>query len=386
MAYLTSYDSRQLRNVLGTFTTGVTIVTTRDPQGFFHGVTANSFSSVSLEPPLVLWSQALTSRSFAAFRDSEHFAVNILADDQIALSNHFARSQENKFETIPFTEGLGGAPVLEGTVAHFECVKVAAYPAGDHVIYVGRVERVSHSGRRPLAFAHGRYMVPYAHDLGPLSTQSSSAPVAGLEAVRMASEALPAIQRATGGHTLCLAVWGNHGATAIRWERGAHPISEQLRPGLVMSITRTATGRAFVAFLQSEITRSFVDEDLRLFRVADEDENQQRLSFQQEVDATRRTGLARIVNLEPSPVTHVTLNAFSAPVFDGDGNMIMALSLSSEVGVLAPEREGAVPAALAAAARELSARIASVEAAAAGMVANRADASADRSGETRGGE
>ena len=160
MATLTSFDARQLRNVLGTFTTGVTIVTTLDPQGVAHGVTANSFSSVSLEPPLVLWSQALTSRSLGAFRQSDYFAVNVLAEDQIEVSKHFARPQEDKFATVPYAEGLGGVPVLEGTVAHFECVKVAEYPAGDHVIYLGRVERVSHSGRRPLAFSHGRYMVP----------------------------------------------------------------------------------------------------------------------------------------------------------------------------------------------------------------------------------
>ncbi len=358
MAYLTSYDTRQLRNVLGTFTTGVTIVTTRDAQGGYHGVTANSFSSVSLEPPLVLWSQAYTSKSFAAFQESENFAVNILADDQIALSNHFAKSGGDKFDQVPFSKGLGGIPVLEGTVAHFECVKVAAYPAGDHVIYVGRVEAVSHSGRRPLAFAHGRYMVPYAHDLGPLSLRVGSGPVADVDAVKIATDTLPEIQRATGNHTLGLAVWGNHGPTAIRWERGSSSISELLRPGLVMSITRTATGRAFAAFLPAELTKSFIDEDLRMFRVADEDEKEQRQRFDDELTATRNSGLARAANLEPGPLSHVMLNALSVPVFDKEGTMIMAISVAGDASHLTAERDSPVSSALLEAARDLSKRLA----------------------------
>ena len=89
-------DKRELRNVLGAFTTGVTIVTTRDDAGQAHGLTANSFSSVSLDPPLVLWSQSKAASSFAAFQGSEHFAINILADDQIAVSNQFAKSGADK--------------------------------------------------------------------------------------------------------------------------------------------------------------------------------------------------------------------------------------------------------------------------------------------------
>ena len=320
MAYLTSFDSRQLRNVLGTFTTGVTIVTTRDANGVPHGVTANSFSSVSLEPPLVLWSQALTSRSLPAFRDSDHFAVNILADDQIAISQHFARPQEDKFANMEFTDGLGGVPVLQGTVAHFECVKVAEYPAGDHIIYLGRVERVGHSGRRPLAFAHGRYMVPYAHGLGPLALDAGTAPIASVEAVRLATDALPAILERLGRPTLCLAVWGNQGPTAIRWERGSDG-SVPLRPGLVMSLTRTATGRAFATFLPTDVTASFVQEDLRLTRVADEDEAIQRQGFEDAVKQARSDGFA--------VWAEGTTPAYSVPIFDGDRNMIMAISAAA---------------------------------------------------------
>ena len=153
------FDQRQLRDVLGTFVTGVTVVTTRDADGVAHGVTVNAFSSVSLEPPLILWSQAIASRSYPAFRDSPRFAVNILAHDQIGLSQHFARSREDKFHGIAHHCGLGEVPILEGVAAHLECVQVAAYPGGDHVVYIGRVERIGRSGRAPLAFGHGEYQV-----------------------------------------------------------------------------------------------------------------------------------------------------------------------------------------------------------------------------------
>ena len=218
MSDLASFDSKQLRNALGAFPTGVTILTTRDAEGELHGVTANSFSSVSLDPPLVLWSKAITSKSYPAFRDSGHFAVNILAEDQLVLSNHFARSVPDKFMGIEHSLGMGAVPVLPGSAAHLECTKVATYPGGDHVVYLGRVERISHSGRRALAFAGGRYAVAYAHDLGPLSLRLGTVAPVPVRAVRIASDVLPRLCRIVGDHTLCLAIWGNHGPTAIRWE------------------------------------------------------------------------------------------------------------------------------------------------------------------------
>ncbi len=355
MAYLTSFDSKQLRTVLGTFTTGVTIVTTRDAQGIDYGVTANSFSSVSLEPPLVLWSQALTSSSFTAFRDSEHFAVNVLADDQIAMSNRFAKSSQDKFAELAFSRGLGGSPLLPGTVAHFECVKVAAYPAGDHVIYLGRVERVGHSGRRPLAFAHGRYMVPYAYDLGPVSLREVKAALPSCEAIAKAMDALPLVSESVGGFTVGLSVWGNHGPTMVGWHGGENVAQQQLRAGLVMSITRTATGIAFAAFMPPEVTNVFLQEDLRLFRIADEDEQEQRRAFDSTVAAARASGLARAVDLEPSPLFGAVANAFSAPVYDAQGDMICALSMAADASLLPPDPDGPAPQALLRAAKDLTA-------------------------------
>lgn len=158
------FSERQLRDALGTFVTGVTVVTTRDKNGVAHGVTANSFSSVSLEPPLILWSQAVTSRSYSAFRDTDHFAINILADDQVGISNHFAKSCEDKFSGVAYRCGLGDVPVVDGAAAYLECVKVESHLVGDHMLYIGRVERIGKSSRQALAYSGGKYMRAFSHE------------------------------------------------------------------------------------------------------------------------------------------------------------------------------------------------------------------------------
>ncbi len=358
MVYLESFDTRQLRDVLGTFTTGVTIVTTRDASGMDYGVTANSFSSVSLDPPLVLWSQALTSKSFPAFRDSDHFVVNILADDQIAVSNYFAKSKENKFAEMEFTRGLGDAPVLPGTAAHFECIKVAAYPAGDHMIFLGRVERVSHSDRRPLAFAHGRYMIPYAHDLGPVSLRETKAPIPTCDAVALVMNSLLKVSEATGGLSVSFAVWGNHGPTVICRHQGVAASDDWLCTGLVMSTTQTAAGRAFAAFLPQELTKAFVEEDLRQFRVADEDETEQRRSFDELIAIAREHGFVHAVDVRPDPQNGLVRNTFTVPVYDVRKQMIFALSVAADAASLPADFRAAVPRALLGSADSLTKEIA----------------------------
>lgn len=161
---MTHFDGKAFRRTLGAFTTGVTIVTTVDEAGRAYGVTANSFSSVSLDPPLILWSQSLTSSSYEAFRHSERFVVNILAEHQIPVSNQFAKSGGDKFLGIPVSMGLGGVPIIEDCSAYLECVKVAVHPGGDHVIYIGQVERIHRGPNQPLAFGDGRYVVTAAHE------------------------------------------------------------------------------------------------------------------------------------------------------------------------------------------------------------------------------
>src|SRR6201984_244199 len=115
------FDSRDLRRVLGTCGTGVTVVTTTDDEGGFHGVTANSFSSVSLDPPLILWSQAAKTHSHPVFFKAERFAVNILADDQIELSKRFAKSSKDKFSGVDVDIGSAGVPLLCDCSARLQC-------------------------------------------------------------------------------------------------------------------------------------------------------------------------------------------------------------------------------------------------------------------------
>lgn len=149
------FDPKSFRNALGSFATGVTIITTRTAAGEPIGLTANSFNSVSLDPPLVLWSQAVASSRSAAFTSAKHYAINVLSSDQLELSERFVAS--GGFEGLAFDEGLGGVPLLRGSCAIFECSSEARHPGGDHVIYIGRVERFHRADGEPLAFHAGRY-------------------------------------------------------------------------------------------------------------------------------------------------------------------------------------------------------------------------------------
>jgi flavin reductase (DIM6/NTAB) family NADH-FMN oxidoreductase RutF len=149
-----------LRSALGRFATGVTIVTCRDTTGAPVGLTANSFSALSLEPPLVLWSLRRASPSLAAFEAASHFAINVLAEPQVELSRRFAVSQadgERKFDEGVWTTGLGGAPLLAGCAAVFECERAAVHDGGDHRLFIGRVLRLADIATAPLVFQGGRY-------------------------------------------------------------------------------------------------------------------------------------------------------------------------------------------------------------------------------------
>jgi len=155
----TSHDPRDFRSALGCFATGVCLVTTLGPEGKPEGLTINSFSSVSLDPPMVLWSLARSAASAPVFRDAEYFAVSILAKDDAALSTHFAKSSADKFASFTerFKEGIQGIPVLQGAVATFECHSRHRYYGGDHIIVIGNVERYVWSGQPALLFARGKY-------------------------------------------------------------------------------------------------------------------------------------------------------------------------------------------------------------------------------------
>ena len=151
-----NFSPIEFRQALGMFATGVTIVTACTADGTLVGLTANSFNSVSLSPPLVLWSLARSAGSMAAFSTGSHYAINILSADQQSLAKQFASKTGDRFKDVLFTPGVGGAPILEGAAATFECFNRSRYEEGDHVIFVGEVERCAYTaGASPLLF-HGR--------------------------------------------------------------------------------------------------------------------------------------------------------------------------------------------------------------------------------------
>ncbi|NBD19138.1 flavin reductase [Aquabacterium fontiphilum] len=152
------FSAEDFRAALGQFTTGVTIVTARTPDGRLVGLTANSFNSVSLAPPLVLWSLARQSTSMPGFLSATHYAINVLAGDQRLLAERFARKGIDRFEGTPWRPGLTGAPVIDGAVAVFECSHRSQHDEGDHVIFVGQVAHCRRRiGATPLVFHGGRF-------------------------------------------------------------------------------------------------------------------------------------------------------------------------------------------------------------------------------------
>lgn len=363
----TRIDSRELRNVLGSFVTGVTIITTRDRDGRTYGLTANSFSSVSLEPPLVLWSQALISPSYPVFRDADRFAVSILSEHQTDLSSRFAKSSEDKFAGVETIEGIGGIPLIKGASAYLECRKVSSYPGGDHAVFLGQVERMERSRRSPLVFGGGKYMVAYPHDLGAFSIDLGISSVAHLHAVRIGTAAVARLA-AELGTTTCLGVWGSHGPTIVRWEESSRPVAASLRTGVVLPILRSAAGQVFGAFLPRELTAPFIEAELReaappiapqsyaspadaeaaldfgdyipealglglipvdLRKAAQQQRRALSITRPQaeaRLAEVRERKLARNIDLEPDAENEDKVVAISAPVFDGQGLVVLAIT------------------------------------------------------------
>ncbi len=147
-----------LRKALGNFATGVTVVTTVSKEGQLVGVTANSFSSVSLEPPIVLWSLKKTSPSLDAFDHCGRFVINVLALTQTDLSKRFASPIPDKFSTVAYSEGIAGLPLIDNCVASFQCKTHQRIEAGDHILYLGEVQAFDHQDHPTLMFCKGKYM------------------------------------------------------------------------------------------------------------------------------------------------------------------------------------------------------------------------------------
>ncbi|MEM9793551.1 MAG: flavin reductase family protein [Pseudomonadota bacterium] len=150
-------DSAAFRRALGCFPTGVAIVTTLDKAGQPVGLTVSSFNSVSMDPPLILWSLMLDAGCLSAFKAKGSFAVNVLAADQTDLAKTFSSAVSNRFKGVDWRAGRGGIPLLGGVAARFECDTHDCLPGGDHVIFLGHVRGHSHSDRPPMVYGHGRF-------------------------------------------------------------------------------------------------------------------------------------------------------------------------------------------------------------------------------------
>jgi len=157
------FDSRDLRTALASFATGVTVVTSRGANNRKVGVTANSFGSVSLVPPIVSWNLGLKSPSLAAFDEAGRFVINVLAFDQQHLSTQFSSKTADRFAGVPIDEGLEGLPVLRGCTAVIECRTIDRLEVGDHVLFLGAVEQYRYQGTEPLLFCQGAYLPGFSN-------------------------------------------------------------------------------------------------------------------------------------------------------------------------------------------------------------------------------
>lgn len=171
----TGFDPREFRSALGQFATGVTVVTAPDGEGGYVGTTASSFNSVSVDPPLILWSIDNGARSLPAYEKAECFVVNILAADQVTVSNHFARQQQDKFAGVDFDLNPQGVPALRNCSAWFHCKTRYLYEGGDHTIIVGEVLQYDNNHRDGLLFHQGRYSISDAHPAAAKSAQEEAA-------------------------------------------------------------------------------------------------------------------------------------------------------------------------------------------------------------------
>jgi flavin reductase (DIM6/NTAB) family NADH-FMN oxidoreductase RutF len=151
------FDATHFRQALSQFATGVTVITTRLADGSFRGLTASSFNSVSLDPPLVLWSLGAVANSMPIFSGNSHYVINVLAAGQEELATRFSRRGDNPFEGVGYELSRTGQPILKGVSAWFECHNRSRYPEGDHVIFVGEVEECAVHPQQALIFHGGRF-------------------------------------------------------------------------------------------------------------------------------------------------------------------------------------------------------------------------------------
>jgi flavin reductase (DIM6/NTAB) family NADH-FMN oxidoreductase RutF len=328
-------DATILRKVLGSFVTGVTVVTALDSDGDRLGITVNSFSSVSLDPPLISWSQSITAPSHPRFKEAQRFAINILAADQLDVSQRFAGRAGAKYEGLEHDVGLCGVPLIRGAVAYLECSMVAQHAGGDHVIFIGQVNKCSQITRSPLLFGHGRYLLAYPHytnaDIGEDEAEQ--------RAIRVA---LPLVDKLSQECDIAvgIGVWGNLGPTIIHWSDISRSVAGRLRMGTVIPVMSSAGGRVFAAFLPPELTSTAIAGECALGG----DGRQVRMDFERVLDEVRERKMSRIVNsLDFMDLYGDAVTAVAAPVFDRSGSLVLSLTATGYSGHFEPEWDAQVP-------------------------------------------
>ncbi len=346
-------DPTELRRCLGAFVTGVTVITVLDDAGNAIGMTANSFNSVSLDPPLIVWSLRTNAKTFDAYSRARRFVVNILAEDQVDISNQFARSGADRFVGVAVTPGLGGVPLIDGCAAHLECSTEATYPGGDHLLFLGRVERFVGSALRPLAFGAGKYMVVHPYD-NARNVGAGSSNVASLNAVHLARPCLEDLNRETD-KTVGLGVWGNFGPTLIWWIEASQPLDVRLRCGMVLPLLGSATGKVFAAFSPADITAPYLEAEIAAAQRSETTPFTSRHVVDAHLAEVRETRLGVIADAIMTDINERGVNAFSAPVFDASGAIVLALTMMGDATSF--NASDPAVARLSAAARRLSARL-----------------------------
>ena len=321
-------DSAELRRCLGAFVTGVTVITVLDDAGKPIGMTANSFNSVSLDPPLIVWSLRTNAGAFPVYSKAKRFVVNILSEEQVEVSNRFAKSGPDRFDGVAISPGIDGLPLIDGCTAYLECRTEATYPGGDHLLFLGRVERIVGSARKPLAFGAGKYMVVHPYDNG-IDVGAGSGNIATLNAVHLARPILEDLNRETD-KTVGLGVWGNLGPTLIWWIEARKALDVRLRCGMVLPLLGSSTGKVFAAFSEPGLTARYLDTEIAAQQHLLEAPFKTREAVEGHLAIVREQCLASIYDAIILDVNEEGVNAVSAPVFDAAGAIVLALTMMGE--------------------------------------------------------
>jgi flavin reductase (DIM6/NTAB) family NADH-FMN oxidoreductase RutF len=254
---------QQLRQAFGSFATGVTVVTTVDDDGQPVGFTANSFTSVSMDPPLLLVCLAKTSSNLAHFNGKSQFAVNILSETQKNISGRFASRIPDRFADTAWRKGPLGSPIIDDTVAWFECAPHDQVDAGDHIILIGRIEKFSATEQRPLAYLRGHYL-----DLSLGETAVDSVSMHGGVRVGCVLDCLGQVllEKAPDGWALPMGAV-RPGFREARAALGTHLVEGGIAAdiGFLYSVFDAPSGNATWMIFQAEIEQLVETEDMRLF-------------------------------------------------------------------------------------------------------------------------